>query len=124
MLRILGQPTSINVRKVLWVCAELSLDHELEHWETESGDLRDAVVKESIRDWNRNMSLLDQQLLECSGDFVVGNDFTLADIVIGLSTHRWLSTPIERPTLPAVQSYYERLSQRQGFMQHGRNGVP
>jgi glutathione S-transferase len=32
MLRILGKPTSINVRKVLWLCAELDLPYELEEW--------------------------------------------------------------------------------------------
>lgn len=32
MLQILGRPASINVRKVLWTCAELSLRHELTPW--------------------------------------------------------------------------------------------
>jgi glutathione S-transferase len=32
MLRILGQPNSINVRKVLWTCAELDLPFEREDW--------------------------------------------------------------------------------------------
>ncbi|HEY8973369.1 MAG TPA: glutathione S-transferase [Burkholderiaceae bacterium] len=32
MLRILGKPTSINVRKVLWLCEELALAHALEPW--------------------------------------------------------------------------------------------
>lgn len=32
MLRILGKPTSINVRKVLWLCEELALPHVLEPW--------------------------------------------------------------------------------------------
>ncbi|MEM7796133.1 MAG: glutathione S-transferase [Cyanobacteria bacterium P01_C01_bin.118] len=207
MLRVLGKSTSINVRKVLWACTELSLAYELEHWGSEERDLSDAAfldlnpnalvpvliddsfvlwesnsicrylascakrwdllpdepksrahveqwmdwqatelntswrfafmslvrkdpaysdvaaVNASIHDWNRNMTLLERQL-ERSGDFVVGSDFTLADIVVGLSTHRWFSTPMERPTLPAVYAYYERLSQRQGFIQHGRNGIP
>lgn len=30
MLQILGKPASINVRKVLWTCAELDLPHELQ----------------------------------------------------------------------------------------------
>ena len=30
MLRILGKPISINVRKVLWLCEELALPYELE----------------------------------------------------------------------------------------------
>lgn len=32
MLRILGKASSINVRKVLWTCAELALPFELEEW--------------------------------------------------------------------------------------------
>lgn len=32
MLKILGRTTSINVRKVLWLCDELKLDYEREQW--------------------------------------------------------------------------------------------
>ena len=32
MLRILGKPASINVRKVLWLCQELAQPYELEPW--------------------------------------------------------------------------------------------
>jgi glutathione S-transferase len=32
MLKILGKPTSINVRKVCWTCEELGLAFELEPW--------------------------------------------------------------------------------------------
>jgi glutathione S-transferase len=32
MLKILGKASSINVRKVLWTCAELKLDFEREDW--------------------------------------------------------------------------------------------
>ena len=69
------------------------------------------------------MTLLDSQLAR-SGAFVVGQDFTLADVVLGLSTHRWFSTPMERPVLPHVEAYYARLSERPGFLLHGRNGIP
>lgn len=82
-----------------------------------------AFIAVSIRDWNRAMTLLDRQLAK-SGDFVLGHQFTLADVVVGLSTHRWFSTPIERPNLLHVERYYEQLSQRPGFVQHGRNGIP
>ena len=33
-LRVLGKPTSINVRKVLWLCAELRIDCAHEAWAT------------------------------------------------------------------------------------------
>ena len=32
MLKILGRASSINVRKVLWLCEELDLDYEREEW--------------------------------------------------------------------------------------------
>jgi len=82
-----------------------------------------AAIAESVQDWNRHMAMLDQQLHR-TGEFVAGDAFTLADIVLGLSTHRWFMTPMQRPTLPAVSAYYERLSQRPGYLMHGRNGVP
>ncbi|WP_426194105.1 glutathione S-transferase family protein [Massilia sp. DWR3-1-1] len=40
MLNILGKPASINVRKVLWTCAELALPHQLEAWGTGSLSLQ------------------------------------------------------------------------------------
>ncbi len=32
MLRILGRAASINVRKVLWACAEMNIGFEREDW--------------------------------------------------------------------------------------------
>ena len=40
MLKILGRPTSINVRKVLWTCAELGLPYTLEPWGSEGWPLQ------------------------------------------------------------------------------------
>jgi glutathione S-transferase len=33
MLRLIGKPTSINVRKVLWTCAELGVPFERQDWQ-------------------------------------------------------------------------------------------
>jgi glutathione S-transferase len=207
MLQVLGRPNSINVRKVLWLCAELDLPYEhtpwgvpelplkspeylalnpnalvpvirdgdfvlwesnticrylagkhgradllpaepaararVEQWmdwmATElnsawryafmalvrkGADYTDARATESsVANWNRHMTLLDAQL-QRSAAFVVGSSFTLADIAVGLATHRWFMTPMQRPALPAVEAYYERLSERPGYRAHGRNGVP
>jgi len=207
MFKLLGRSSSINVRKVLWTCAELNLTPEHEEWGTAlrptlapeflalnpnglvpvlmDGDLvlsesnticrylagrqgRDdllpttpaprarveqwmdwkatelnpawryafmALVRRSLQhqdaqllaasvtEWNRLMGLLDQQLERTAG-FVTGTAFTLADIVLGLSANRWLMTPMERPPLPALMAWFERLGQRPGFRQHGNNGTP
>ncbi|MCK9684795.1 glutathione S-transferase family protein [Scleromatobacter humisilvae] len=207
MLRILGKPTSINVRKVLWLCEELALPYAHENWggdgrslqepeflalnpnamvpvvvdgdavlwesnticrylagrhgrddllprdalararveqwmDWQGGDMNNAwrhaymglvrqspahqdaqAIAASIVSWNRHVAILERQL-EKSGDFVTGPTFTLADIVLGLSVNRWFMTPIERPALPRVQAYYDRLATRPGFRLHGRNGMP
>lgn len=206
-LQILGKPTSINVRKVLWLCAELDLDYTLVHWgsaalPTDTAEFRalnpnakvpvirdgDFVLWESnvicrylagrhgrsdllpadpqtrakveqwmdwqatelnnswryafmalvrrstahtdadaiaasVANWNRHMGILDAQLAH-TGAYATGAEFTLADIALGLATHRWQMAPIPRPSLAAVDGYYQRLSQRPAFLLHGRNGLP
>ena len=42
MLHVLGRPNSINVRKVLWLCAELELTHQHEPWGVADMPLRSA----------------------------------------------------------------------------------
>jgi glutathione S-transferase len=207
MLELLGRSTSINVRKVLWTCAELDLPCQHAEWGAGTLTLRDpaflalnpnglvpvirdgdfvlwesnticrylaakavrtdllpaepaararveqwmdwqatelntawryafmglvrknpafvdpALIDASLQSWNRHMALLDAAL-RGSGAFVSGDGFTLADVVLGLATHRWFMTPMARPDLPAVQAYYDRLNERPGYRAHGRNGVP
>lgn len=201
-MKLLGRAASINVRKVLWTCAELGLDPEREEpdmaspalrqlnpnamvpvlldgdfvlWESNSicrylagreqrvdllpaapraqalveqwmdwqaGELNNAwryafmslvrrspahqdagLLQAGVAGWNRHMGMLEERLA-ASGAHVCGAEFTLADVVLGLSVQRWMMTAMDKPTLPAVQAYYERLSERPGFMAHGRNGLP
>ena len=82
-----------------------------------------ALVAASIDAWNRHMGLLDAQLA-ATGAYVAGADFTLADVVLGLSANRWLMTPMARPDYPHVTGWLERLGEREGFRLHGRNGIP
>lgn len=207
MLKILGKSSSINVRKLLWTCAEIGIPYQLEQWGSgeqatdtpyflalnpngmvpviqDEGDTLwesnsicrylankhqrsdllpvDAMARAQVEKWmdwqatelnnswryafmalvrrspahtdpvalaagvelwNRHMGLLDAQLAS-TGAYVIGATFTLADIVLGLSVHRWMAAPITHPPLAAVQAYYERLSQRDGYLLHGRNGLP
>lgn len=207
MLKILGKSPSINVRKVLWLCEELGLAYEQEHygkgfqatdtesfralnpnalvpviidgdfvlWESNTicrylagreqrhdllptmprsraqveqwmdwqatdlnhswryaflGLLREspghqdpALIAASVAEWNRHMRMADQQLAH-TGAYMAGGSFTLADILMGLSTHRWLMSPIERPELPAVTAYYQRLRERPGFRRYATPELP
>ena len=79
-------------------------------------------IDASLKDWTRMVAILDARLTETRA-FVAGPAFTLADIPIGLSVNRWFMTPMQRPSFPAVDAYYERLSARAAFMKHGRTGI-
>jgi glutathione S-transferase len=83
-----------------------------------------ADIEASLHEWTKAVAIVDAQLSR-SGGFIAGAAFTLADIPIGLSINRWFMTPIEdRPAFPAIDAYYDRLTERPGFMRHGRNGIP
>jgi glutathione S-transferase len=69
-------------------------------------------IAAGIAGWNRQMGLLERHL-ETAGDYVAGGTFSLADIVLGLSTHRWRKTPMdERPGYPAIAAWMARLEAR------------
>lgn len=65
-------------------------------------------IAESISRWTVEMKILEGQLAQSAG-FVANDRMSLADIAIALSTHRWVSTPFDKPSLPAVMAHYEAL---------------
>ncbi len=82
-----------------------------------------VTIAASTIDWNGKMEILEKQIA-MDGPFVAGRNFSLADIVIGLSVNRWLGTPIERPALPAVVDYFERLRARPAFKRGAYDAMP
>ncbi len=48
--------------------------------------------------------------------FVGGAQFTMGDIPIGCEVQRWMRVPIERPRLPNVEAWFERLRKRPAFV--------
>jgi glutathione S-transferase len=207
MLKIYGYAASINVRKVLWACEELSLGFEREDWgggfrSTTEAEFRalnpvgmvpviddegtvvwesNVIVRylatrhgrtdllpsdpqqranvEQWMDWQASdfnnswrvafqalvrknpafqdpvaisnsaqqftsmVGIVDSQLGR-TGAYIAGERFTAADITIGLSIHRWLWTPMPKPSLVNVDRYYELLLERSGFRRYGRDGGP
>lgn len=200
-LHIYGYAASINVRKVLWACAELDLSFEREDWAgpfrstsdpaflalnpagivpvIDDGDIvwesntiirylaarrgrcdllpSDPLRRAQIEKWmdwqasdfnnswrvafqglirrnsdhqdpraiqhsletcSRMIAVIDAHLGK-SGGYMCGENFTLADIPIGLSVHRWRSLQ-EQPPLSNIDRYYERLCERPGFRRYGR----
>lgn len=82
-----------------------------------------AGIDASAQAWNARMAILEAQLQK-TGAYAAGEEFSLADIVLGLSTNRWKMTPIRHASLPAVEAWYERLASQPGFGEHCANGTP
>lgn len=52
-----------------------------------------AAITQSAQQWQQKLQILDAELAK-TGAYICANDFTLADIVLGLSLNRWLQTPL------------------------------
>ena len=91
---------------------------EVEHWM----DWQATEFNTAWRTWTHCVRIVEAQL-QRTGAWIAGERFTLADIVLGLSVHRWKMTPFAHPEMPAVERWYMALNQRPAFMRHGNNGV-
>jgi len=47
--------------------------------------------------------------------YVGGDGFTMGDIPVGCEVQRYMRVPIERPSFPAVEAWFERLRERPAF---------
>lgn len=51
-------------------------------------------------------------------EYVLGDSFSVADIPLATSAYRWFGMEIDRPELPNVRAYYERVAERSAFQEH------
>ena len=73
-------------------------------------------IERCSQDCARIFAQLNRQLE--GRDFISGPNLGTADIVIGAMMYRYLTLPIERPTLPAMASWYARLTARPAYRKH------
>jgi glutathione S-transferase len=50
--------------------------------------------------------------------FLLGDEFSLADITAGTSLYRYFELDIERPPLPHLERWYRTLQERAAFRSH------
>jgi len=75
---------------------------------------QDAVAIARAHDATvRCFQLLEDRLGQSR--YLGGHDFTYADIVAGVSLYRWSTMEIDRPSLPHVEAWHERLNERAAF---------
>jgi len=78
---------------------------------------RDAkAIEEGVKKSNELAGMLDRVL--ANRPYVAGAAFTMGDIPIGAEVQRWMRVPIERPKLPGIEAWFERLRQRAPFAKH------
>jgi glutathione S-transferase len=64
-------------------------------------------------------TMVDAQLSRAP--FVAGNHFSIGDIPLGPQVHRWFELVEDRPDLPGLEAWYQRLGQRPAFRTHCMN---
>jgi glutathione S-transferase len=74
-----------------------------------------AAVETNRQTAEKRLAMLDAHL--ANQDYVAGDAFTMADIPLGLSVHRWLRLPVHREPRPNVERWYARLKERKGAQQ-------
>jgi glutathione S-transferase len=72
---------------------------------------RDAAAIEASRArTEKALEILDAHL--AGRKWLAGDDFGMAECVVGASVHRWLNMPVSRETRPNVEGWYARLFAR------------
>ena len=80
-------------------------------WVRTPGETRDhAAIERSVAATLPLLQILDEQLDR--REHVCGAGFTLADLTLGCSAHRWFGLPIEHAGFANVRAWYDRLMQR------------
>jgi glutathione S-transferase len=51
-------------------------------------------------------------------DFVAGREFSMGDITLGTMTYRFFAMDIERPAVPNLKRWYDRLMERTAYRDH------
>lgn len=65
---------------------------------------------------DKHLGILEAQL--GAGPWVLGEEFTLADVEVGLPLYRYFTLDLERRDWPRVARYYRRLCDRPTYAEH------
>jgi glutathione S-transferase len=74
------------------------------------------AIRQSIQNTANLFHVLDKHLAK--RPFVGGEALTIGDIAPGVQLYRYFSLEIERPSLPHVEAWYERLCSRPAYREH------
>jgi len=72
-----------------------------------------AVLRDEA---NEALIILDAHLAD--RPYVCGDRFTMGDIPLGCVAYRYFNVDVDRPTLPNVEAWYQRLAERAPYRDH------
>ena len=75
-----------------------------------------AAIRAGQESTEGALRLLDKYL--ANRTWMIADHLTVADIPLGCVAYRWYALPIERPELPNLRAWYQRLTARPAFAQH------
>ena len=75
-----------------------------------------AAIDAATKELGEVFAILDGHLEDRV--FVAGDDLTMGDIPVGAACYRYNVLPIERPSLPNLAAWYDRLQERAAFHAH------
>jgi glutathione S-transferase len=75
---------------------------------------RDPKAIEEGRQKSAELLAIAEKVL-AGRKFITGDAFTMGDIPLGCEVQRWMRVPIERPSFPNVEAWFERLRERAPF---------
>lgn len=83
---------------------------------TPKADRDMAAIEKAAEDLGEVWRILDDHLADKA--FVTGDHLTMGDIPLGTAFYRYVSLPIDRPSLPRIEAWYDRLQARAPFRDH------
>jgi glutathione S-transferase len=76
----------------------------------------EPVPQPALAAFERNLDILESRLGD--GRWLLGRDFTLADIEVGLPLYRYFTVNMPRRERPHVADYYAQLCERAAYSRH------
>jgi len=83
---------------------------------TEEGSRDNADIKQRAVKTGFLLQLLEKQL--AGSAYLMGDTLTMADIPIGAMMFKYFTLDIERPSLPQIEAWYERLKSHAAYREH------
>lgn len=73
-------------------------------------------IAPSVQATGETLKVLDRHLED--HDHVAGDGLTVGDVALGPTIYRWLTLDIDRPPLPNLEAWHDRLAERPAYREH------